>query len=461
MKKPAISALISLLALVLATPAQAIDGALADPVQIQVVHLTNTNVYNTSVLALPKNASLVSWLDSYTTNNLRARTVSSSNELGRIITLNTTPASVGMSMQNAPKVVGNSSGKLLAIWISSKIVNDVEYQKVLGRTSSNGSNWSKAFLIAKPIPVTGGQRCEDDMGMGGCGYSRIYAAVDGSGRYSVAVGVASTTENNKTDLKVTTASKTNAWSPLKKIGSLRDIRQVELVGLRSGFMFGYTNYVSGTSCSFIVSYFNPVKKLWGAALKAQSIADNTVIQGKIVQRDAKTVSIVTIPELLGGIQVRNFSLVTRKFTSFSATAKPAVTDVVYQNVSAAARGSKLVIGYASYDRNTAETAANLIVQTGVTGGFTSNVLETANNQIDPLAVGINGAGHPYFSYMQYEVGSHLTVLNGSNTPMTLNSPGNAGYSAGMLVSKSDLVSLLALQGDAGTYDIYLTKGQMK
>lgn len=459
MQKPAISALIGLLAFGLATPAQAIDSALTDPVQIQVVHLTNTNVYNASVLAMPDSASMVSWLDSYTTNNLRARTISSSNELGRIITLNTTPAYVGMSMQNAPKVVGNSSGQLLAIWVASYVEKNVEYQKVLGRTSNNGSKWSKTFLIAKPTPVTGGRRCEDDMGMAGCGYSRIYAAVDGKGKYSVAV--ASSSRDNLTDYKVTTASTTNSWTALKKIGSVSDPRQVELVGLRSGFMFGYTNYVGGTSCSFIVSYFNPVKKLWGAALKAQSIADNTVIEGKIVQRDAKTVSIVTIPELLGGIQVRNFNLVTRKFTDFAVIAKPAETEVVYQTVSAASRGSNLVIGYVSYDRNISEGAANLMVQTGITGGFTSNVLETSRSQINPLAVGFNNAGSAYFSYMQNVVGSHLTVLKGSNSPMTLNSPSDVGYSVGMLVGKTDLVSLLTLQGNAGTYDIYLTKGLMK
>jgi len=461
MKKLVAITAVLLAGLVSAVPAQAIESAISGEKQIKVASMVNVNLRNPKVMPLPKGSSLITWLEEKPNVGyfIKTRTVSSTNKLGKVFTLNSSAAYTDMSLDNLPQVVTNGKGQFFATWIVSYVTDGVTYEKIVGRSSNDGINWTKIKTVVEPLAVTGGRNCMGEAEQPNCGYVYFRSAIDGKGK--MAVLVAHTTDRSSMNYFATTSSNISSWPTPEEVINMRYNFWVSIDGLRSGFALHYPEYVSGTSCRYLLRYFDSAAGSWGNTLVASSADFNTVIFGKVIQRSADTLSVVMTPQEGAGILVKNFSLSSKNFTDFEVVAKEPVTDVVYQTVSVAARGTKMAIGYTTYDRTNHTTSARLIVQSGVEGGFTETQLERGVDQVYPLYIGVSKAGYPFFAYMQYTRGTHLTTLKGSSQAKVLNNKANVGYLSSMYVSATDQLYAVGMKGDGGTYSIYLTRGKLK
>ena len=405
-----------------------LNSALSFSVETTVA-TSSSEIRDPQVFPLAKGNSLVSWVEEKnSTFYLRAKAVSASNKVGKIISINSSPA-FSPSIEHAlPRISVNAKGQFFAVWIVQATKNRVTTQQIIGRTSVDGTNWSKEFTIVKPIKITGGLDCvEEPERFTGCGFTSLNAALDNSGRYAV-LFTSKPTKNNSagaTFYSVAATDMTAVWPTPKNIGYSDQLRDHEITGLVSGFAVNYTIYGFGIS----MAYLDPKTNKW-TSLNALSSTYNTNYHSHWVQRDASKLSLVMSAEIgvgaeyqANGIVVRNFNLKTKKWAGPGVTAQqnlihdppgaPTVA-VVFQNVTATKAGNTLLIAYTIYDSTDQSFEVKVISQNGISGSFTQASIASSGAQIDPLYVGVNQEKDPLFAYTSG--GTFLGVLREGELP---------------------------------------------
>jgi hypothetical protein len=252
------------------------------------------------------------------------------------------------------------------------------------------------------------------------------------------------------------------WPAMKQLGTVINQGQNEIVGLTTGFAVSWTDYIGGESCSTKAAYFDPKNSKWGSTLLAQNIQKNTVMSSKWVQRDGETLTLVMGSENeQGGISVRNFSLTTKKFSGAIKVIAPNETDVVFQKISAAAKGKAMVIGYTTYNQVSAASQARMILQRSTTGTYSSKIVENGVEQIDPVATGFSKAGTGFFVYNEAGKPTNLTMAKGSYTPLDLPGKTSIAYTEDVSISSTDMLAAVSITYVDGKSTITLVKGKLR
>ena len=458
--KKVLSALVTIaLSLTIIPPASA-TTAVTGMKKITVATISAATARTPKVFELAKGKTLVSWIEEAGNENLflKTKVVSATNKLGSGVTVNTQPAFSSMGLDSMPQISMNSKGKLFAAWVQRTTVGDVVTDQVYGRTSTNGTTWSKAFTIASPVVVD--QAFCEYSDRDGCGVSALQISIDSTGRTGVLVRTA--IEEGIFDYKVSVTSKTSKWPALKLLGTVINPRESEIVGLAAGFAVSWMDYVGGESCATKVAYFDPKAGKWGSTLTAQTIQKNTVVYSNWVQRDSKTLTLVMGSQLEeGGIAVRNFSLGKKTWAGAAKLAAASEPSVVFQKISAGVKGKVLAIGYTTYNQQSGVTQARMILQKTTTGTFSKKTLENGVDQIDPVLTSFNKSGSAFFIYNQIGKPSHLTMFKSSAKPMDLPGRKAIAYNEAASISASNVLSTVSIAYVNDKAYVTLVKGKLR
>jgi hypothetical protein len=99
------------------------------------VATSSGNFNNSQVFPLANGKTLVTWAEETNSgSSLRAKVVSGSNKLGKVINITPSPAFVGSSSGTTPMVSVNSRGKFFAAWVVQESKNAETTQKIVGRS---------------------------------------------------------------------------------------------------------------------------------------------------------------------------------------------------------------------------------------------------------------------------------------------------------------------------------------
>lgn len=459
MKKVLSSLVAAALSITVISPASA-TVAVTGLKKMTVATITGASTRSPQVIDLGKGRTLVSWVEENNSSLLALKTkvVSSTNKVGKVIAINTKLAHSNTHLGSLPKLVSNGKGKLFASWVQRSTKGSTVSDQIYGRTSTNGSTWSKTFPISKPVLVDKGFCIDSDMD--GCGINSLQISIDGAGRTGVLISTI--LEEGIFDYKASVTSKTSMWPAMKQLGTVINQRRNEIVGLTTGFAVSWTDYIGGESCSTQAAYFDPKSRKWGTTLTAQAINKNTVVYSKWVQRDSKTLTLVMSSQIEeGGISVRNFSLTTKMFSGSTRVISPTETNVVFQNISAAAKGKVMVIGYTTYNQDSGASQARMILQRSTTGTYSSKIVENSVGQIDPLATGFSKSGTGFFVYNELGKPSNLTMAKGSYTPLDLPGKSSIAYTEDVSISSTDMLSAVSITYVDGKSTITLVKGKLR
>ena len=422
------------------------------------VATSSGNFQNSQVFPLANGKTLVTWAEETNSrSSLRAKVVSSSNKLGKVINITPSPAFVGASYGTRPMVSVNSRGKFFAAWVVQETKNAETIQKIVGRTSRDGISWSKLFPIVKSLKLTGGQDCMGEADtFPGCGFTSLKTALDDTGRYGVLY--TTSVKDGVIGYRATATSKTKSWPTPKLLGNVPRISESEIVGLDAGFAVNYTNY-NGLNCITSVSYFDPKYNGWIATKTAQDLQFNSYIFSHWVQRSPTILTLITASqENVGGIWVRNFNLKTKTWVGEGVTAQQPIPEIVIQSMMAIKSGKNLLIAYTIYDRTNRAYEAKLIMQNGISAGFTQGSLGSSTVEMTPLYLGVNQTKDPVFAYLAD--GTFLTVFSNGSMPAPIsNSSGNQALQ-NLVVTNSNTAYGLGVSSGA-KYKLIMVVGQLR
>lgn len=458
MKKVLSSLVAAALSITVISPASA-TVAVTGLKKMTVATITGASTRSPQVIDLGKGRTLVSWVEENNSSLLALKTkvVSSTNKVGKVIAINTKLAHSNDNLSALPKLVSNGKGKLFAAWVQRSTKGSTVSDQIYGRTSTNGSTWSKTFPISKPVLVDKGFCIDSDIE---CGINSLQISIDGAGRTGVLISTI--LEEGIFDYKASVTSKTSMWPAMKQLGTVINQRRNEIVGLTTGFAVSWTDYIGGESCSTKAAYFDPKSSKWGTTLTAQAINKNTVVYSKWVQRDSKTLTLVMSSQIEeGGISVRNFSLTTKKFSGSTRVISPTETNVVFKNISAAAKGKVMVIGYTTYNQDSGASQARMILQRSTTGTYSSKIVENGVGHIDPVATGFSKAGTGFFVYNETGKPTNLAMAKGSYTPLDLPGKTSIAYTEDVSISSTDMLSAVSITYVDGKTTITLVKGKVR
>lgn len=422
-----------------------------------IVNSSTGNVRNAKVFPLANGSSLVTWQEEVgSTYWLKARTVSATNQLGIIQTINNKEAvSLDQGEGVADAVSSNKAGKIFATWITQGMRYGVQSQKVWGRTSTNGITWSKPFVVVSGLTVSGNaMRCEDLSDFPGCGYTRLQSAIDDKSRMAV-LTLDPNDEGKRFRMKATNLS--GVWFNYKTLGTFNSTRGSEIVGLTSGFAVSAANYTSGTKCSTKASFFDPKTQLWTTTLTPQAIGVNTVINSHWVQRDSRTLTIALASSSeANGVAIRNFDMLTKKWSSRLIRIQTSEENKTFQDIRAAKVGSSIVLMYNVYDQLAGSNEVRVAKVTGSSPTFT--VIGTSPYQIDLLFAGSTAANKPVLAFNFIDEGVRLGGITETTLPTAIPNSATHGYLSEMVKTKADLVQAVGLQWLEGSTNIVLVKG---
>jgi hypothetical protein len=431
--------------------------AVSDVKKITVARITG-NVGAAQTIPLPGDRNLVAWSEEVKSGSFwfRTRLLSSKDKFGRAITLNKSMAHSPFFNDTAPKVVANKKGRLFAAWIKRTKKNSVVTDQVIGRTSSNGTTWSKEFAVTKPLRVTA-TNC-DDFSAANCGYSDFKIAIDESGRLAILLG--SSSAARKIDFRVAATKNSAKWPTLKFLGSVRDQRTSEVVGLVSGFAVSYMDY-TGESCASRVALFNPKTSKWSSTLTAQNIPVNTVVYSSWVQRDSNTLSLVLNSEITqGGIGIRDYNLKTNKWIGATRTLVPSEESVVFQRFEVATKGTAVIIAYTTYNQTSGLTQNRMISLRSKTASPQSFVFDPTQDQAFPTFAGYRKSGIGIAVFGQLGNPPVLNQFTPAAAPMPIPGVTANPYFADISISAKDVLYALELHGPDGKLSLTLVKGKL-
>jgi hypothetical protein len=437
--------------------ASAATPAISNTKQIPIVKITN-GIWAAETFSLSGGRTLVAWAEAGKSNALwfRTRIMNSKDKFGKVIQLNKAAAFSALYQETAPKIVANKKGMLFAAWIKRTKKGSTVTDQIIGRTSTNGTTWSKEFAATKPLKVTG-TRC-DDFDSPNCGYLRHEIAIDESGRLAVLVG--SSSARFKVDFRVSATRTSSKWPTPKSLGTVREQRATEIVGLSSGFAVSYTDY-TGKSCATRVALFNAKTSKWSATMTAQNIPVNTVVYSKWVQRDSNTLSIITNSEIeQGGIGIRDYSLKTRKWLAPTKNLAPSEESVVFQNLQVGTKGTSVAIGYTTYNQVSGMTQHRMILLSSKTAAAQNIFFEEGQVGGNPRLAGFRKSGLAFAIFNQHSSSTILTQFSPAFEPWTISGAKENSYFLSIAVTPDDVLLGTEITGPDGNLSLTLIKGKL-
>ncbi len=427
-------------ALTMVGPAIAADEPLRSKSEVTVASI-GKEVRNPTVFQLANNNTLVTWQEvSGDKYYLKARTVSPTKALGTIQTINSEAAIQLQSGEGTERtVVIGSSGKVFATWITQGLRFGVQSQKVWGRTTTDGVNWSKPFVIVAGLTVSGdAMMCEEDpTRVTNCGYSSVQSAVDGKGR--LAVMTLDNYESTGIRYRVKATNLSGVWATFRTLAEVPDTRASELVGLASGFAANATSYASSANSAVRTKIYDAKSEAWSKTFTAISTSQNDVYRAHWIQRDSKNLTLAIAAEA-GGINIRNFNLTNLNWSANLVQIQGPVAEHVYQNLVAAKVGSDLVLIYQEYDRDAGSTVIKAAKIVGSTP--TTTLLQSGADNPVLLYVGASSTNSALVAFNLGTAGTKLGGINEGSLPETISA--NFGSSAIMTLTKTSADQVLAL-----------------
>jgi hypothetical protein len=457
MKKSIVFLVALALSIAIASPGSAVDSAITSVKKVTVNTSSGFAVRGAQGLPLANGNTLVSWVEEIDMDNthLRTKLVSATNKVGKVQTLTSSSAFVSMIGDASPQLVVNKKGQLFAAWVQRTTKDNVVSEKVVGRTSTNVTTWSKLFDVTSTLPVTA-EMCDDETNAD-CGFTKLQAAIDDTGRVGVLLGFSSS--EGFIEYKVSATSNTANWPALKLLGSLETQMASEIVSLTSGFAVSYTDYLSNDTCSIKVALYDGETSEWGPTMIAKNLNENTVINSKWIQRSSKTLTLVISAQNFGGIDIKHYRLFTNTWAGSGRVARVGEESIVFQQIAVATKGWQIAIGYITYNQTNGVSQARILVQKTVTGSFTHKVLQSGEGGIHPVSAGFNKSGNAFFAYLLG--GTQLATLSGSSTPKLLPGLVDIAQIQDLDVSDNDLVTALDLTDNNDQTTITLIKGKLK
>lgn len=436
-------------------------SALSPSTEVAVAEVSKS-LLDPAAFPLAKSSTLVTWVEgSDSVYSLQSKVVSATNKVGKTVSI--TPANTATKkITDVPVIVSNPKGNFFAAWIGEDVVAGNKSQKVFGRFSKDGISWSAIFPITSSL-VVNGEDCTSFTFNPGCGFENVIPAIDQSGRFAIIVS-----DTRKTDgvlqYRVSATKNIKSWPALKLIGTdIGGWAEPEIVGLQAGFAVAFQTSENSQNKKINVSYFDPKTSTWLPTQIARSLVAEGVIDSIWVQRDSKTLSLITTAEGgEGGILVKNFDLPTKKFTSFSVIAQTSVPDTTFLNTMALAYGNNLVLMYTMIDQISQVSSLQVAMQSGVAGIFTrATVLPNTLNS--PIFLGLNKANYPVMILREFELGTRVITLSGNTEIGSISNTSDNGYLISMNLTKTNLAV-----GTGAVYDeqsgasfLFLIKGQLK
>ena len=368
---------------------------------------------NPQVFSLANGSSLVTWQEQSGNGYFqKARTISINNKLGAVHTINPATAEYldsGTGVQDTVSI--NRNGKLFAVWVTLGTRYGVASHKIWGRTSVDGANWSKPFVVIPGLSLTEDQSmCEKEpLDTPGCGYFRVQAAIDDKGRQAVLVADNIASTGSRYRMKAT--SFVGAWCNFKTLTATPLMRDSEILGLTSGFAVSATKYGSMITNSVKTSYYDPKLEAWSNTLTPIAIPANTVITGHWVQRDTKNLTIAMAIEGLStsSISMRNFNVDTKTWSSDLITIQEQEPDLFYPDLRAAKVGADLVVMFKTFNRNTGSEEVRVSKVVGLVP--TTALIETSNDQINLMYVGASLTNNAVIVYNESMTGTRLSLIH--------------------------------------------------
>ncbi|MEI8231133.1 MAG: hypothetical protein WCG32_00980 [Actinomycetes bacterium] len=462
MKKSLVTAV--LLGISLTLGVSAFADEVISPVSSQTEITVKTlagSIRNPRVFSLANGSSLVTWLEENDEGYfLKARTVSINNKLGTLQTISSGVAQLLVSGDGVQDTVAiNRNGKLFAVWVTLGTRHGVASQKIWGRTSVDGENWSKPFVVIPGLSLTGDpDMCmEDPTNSPSCGYLRLQAAIDDKGRQAVLV--ADSTQSNVDRYRMKATSFTGKWCNFKTLTPTPEIRGSEILGLTSGFMVSATKYGSMTTNAVKTSYYDPKTEAWTNTSTAIAISANTVITGHWVQRDRKNLTIAMASEILsGGVSMRNFNVDTKTWSSDLITIQEHEQHLVYQDVRAAKVGTDFVVLFNTYNQKDGSTEVRVSKVVGLVP--TTVVVGTSTVQIDLLYAGSSLSNNAVIAYNEGN-GAKLGGITESPLPSYLPNSASNSYLSALIKTRTDRVVAVGLKFGQGTTSVIFTQGYLR
>ncbi len=463
MKKSLTIAVALIASLTIAVPPSSSEtlSPLTSQLDVTVKTMTGT-ISNPKVFPLANGSSFVTWQEESTDGYyLKARTVSATNKLGTIRTLSVGKADLLDGSEGVQDTVAiNRSGKLFAVWVTPGTRYNVPSHTVWGRTSVDGSTWSKPFVVIPGLSLTGDpQDCEmEPANTPSCGFLRLQAAIDDKGR--LAVLVADSIQSTGPRYRVKASSFVGKWGNFKTLSEVPQLRGSEILGLTSGFMVSATKYSSGSTNSVKTSYYDPKAEAWTSTSTPISINANTVINAHWVQRDTKNLTLATASSnVSGGIAIRNFNVDSKSWTSALVSIQDREPDLVYQDLRAAKVGSALVVMFNTYNQGAGTSEVRVSKVIGLTP--TNVVVGTATEQLDLLYAGASLTGEAVIAYNHISEGTKLGGITPATLPSSLPNTAANSFLSAMTKTKADKVYGVGLKYGEGTTAVVLTQGYVR
>ena len=417
---------------------------------------------NPKVFSLANGSSLVTWQEESGKGYFqKARTVSINNKLGAVQTINAELAEYldsGTGVQDSVSV--NRNGKLFAVWVTLGTRYGVPSQKIWGRTSIDGENWSKPFVVIPGLSVTGNQdMCYEDLSRTpGCGYIRVQAAIDDKGRQAVLVAGNLASIGNRYRMKA--SSFVGKWCNFKTLTATPRMRGSEILGLTSGFAVSATRYSPSSTNSVRTSYYNPKLEAWGNTLTPIAISANTVITGHWVQRDIKNLTIaMASSNETGGVSMRNFNVDSNTWSSDLITIQEQEPNLVYPDLRAAKVGADLVVLFTTYKQITGLKTALVSKVTGLVP--TTAVIGTSVDQIDLLYAGSSVTNNAVIAYNEIMTGAKLGGITESNLPTYIPNSATHAYLSSLIKTRADRVAGVGLKFTQSNTALIFTQGYLR
>ena len=441
--------------------AEQVVSPISAQTEVTVRTITGT-IRNPKVFSLANGSSMVTWQEESGKGYFqKARTVSINNKLGAVQTINSELAEYldsGTGVQDSVSV--NRNGKLFAVWVTLGTRYGVPSQKIWGRTSIDGENWSKPFVVIPGLSITGNQdMCyEDPSRTPGCGYIRVQAAIDDKGRQAVLVADNLASIGNRYRMKA--SSFVGKWCNFKTLTATPEMRGSEILGLTSGFAVSATRYSPSSTNSVRTSYYNPKLEAWGNTLTPIAISANTVIASHWVQRDIKNLTIaMASSNETGGVSMRNFNVDSNTWSSDLITIQEQEPDLVYQDVRAAKVGADFVVMFNTYNHNTGSKTALVSKVVGLVP--TTTVIGTSVDQIDLLYVGSSFTNNAVIAYNEIMTGAKLGGITESNLPTYIPNSATHAYLSAFIKTRADRVAGVGLKFGEGTTALIFMQGYLR
>jgi hypothetical protein len=317
------------------------------------------------------------------------------------------------SFDTLPTISESAQGQFFTTWVNETIGEALDTLEVLGKVSTDGTNFSAPFTVASPV-MNGcvGQRQDRQ----GCGFLKLTQAIDGHGFLSAAqvLAVGGLLGDPVITLQAETGSPSKAFSAPAALEIFRDSYTISETGFNSGFGITWGGYLANSNFEFAATTnLKAPKNVW-APKHVLLGNENNVAEGVWQQRDAKTATIVFNSQINSPkIRVADFDLNKSKWAKI-AVLSTGGANIVYQSVSSALDAAgNLYCVWPVYNQTNHITKIFYSIQPKAKKGGAVQELYSQEGYVSNIHVSFKGTS-PLISYDAEGVGTVTRVfLNGA------------------------------------------------